>query len=137
MSQSHIGMAVDTNQNWLITVRQSTLQLGSQNLDDLTVGAIYDWPAVDAFNVWNRDCHATRLTESVAIRQVMMFDLPMLFRHLEIRHYLYRPAPQSLLPLAGESQGALADGVADRLVGRDGGESGGLRRLRLAQSRRK
>jgi hypothetical protein len=31
-----------------------------------------------------------------------------------------------LLPLAGELQGALADGVADRLVGRDGGEPGGL-----------
>ena len=33
----------------------------------------------------------------------------------------------------GELQGALADGFADRLVGRDGGEPGGLRLALVAQ----
>ena len=37
------------------------------------------------------------------------------------------------LPLVGELQGALADGFADRLVGRDGGEPGGLRLAKVSQ----
>ncbi len=36
-------------------------------------------------------------------------------------------------PLAGELQDALADGFADRLVGRDGGEPGGLRLVLVTQ----